>query len=106
MMEKRFAEDIDIHDRHDYITYKSHEDVMQKRYDDNIEKVTEHIQKVVENADFTGMPDQWSVDVMQNGDDFYIIDMALADNSALRSCVPEGLLKKQVPGLIQTETSH
>ena len=78
---------------------------MQKRYDDNIEKVTEHIQKVVENADLTGMPDQWSVDVMQNGDDFYIIDMALADNSALRNCVPEGLLEKQVPCLIQTEAS-
>lgn len=103
MMEKRFAEDNDIHDRHDYITYKSHEGVMQKRYDDNIEKVTEHMLKVIENADFTGLPDQWSVDVMQNGDDFYIIDMALADNSALRSCVPEGLLKKQVPELIQAE---
>ena len=92
IMEKRFAEDNDIHDRHDYITYKSHEDVMQKRYDDNIEKVTEHIQKVVENADFTGMPDQWSVDVMQNGDDFYIIDMALADTSAMKDCIPDGLL--------------
>ena len=78
---------------------------MQKRYDDNIEKVTEHIQKVVENADLTRMPDQWSVDVMQNGDDFYIIDMALADNSALRNCVLEGLLEKQVPCLIQTEAS-
>ena len=31
---------------------------------------------------------------MQNGDDFYIIDMALADNSALNDCVPKGMLKK------------
>ena len=30
---------------------------------------------------------------MQNGDDFYIIDMALAKNSALNDCVPKGLLR-------------
>lgn len=30
---------------------------------------------------------------MQNGDDFYIIDMALAGNSALHDCIPEGKLK-------------
>ena len=30
---------------------------------------------------------------MQNGDDFYIIDMALAATSALSECVPPGLLK-------------
>ena len=34
-----------------------------------------------------------SVDIMQNGDDFYIIDMALAATSALSECVPPGLLK-------------
>ena len=31
---------------------------------------------------------------MQNGEDFFIIDMALAENSALNECVPKGLLKK------------
>ena len=36
---------------------------------------------------------QWSIDVMQNGDDFYIIDMALAATSALSEGVPPGLLK-------------
>ncbi len=34
-----------------------------------------------------------SVDIMQNGDDFYIIDMALSATSALSECVPPGLLK-------------
>ena len=87
IMEKRFAEDNDIHDRHDYITYKSHEDVMYRRYYDNIDKVTEHVQKLLERADFSGLPDQWSLDIMQNRNDFYIIDMALADNSSLNDCV-------------------
>ena len=30
---------------------------------------------------------------MQNGPDFYIIDMALAQNSALNHCVPKGKLR-------------
>lgn len=38
---------------------------------------------------------QWSIDVMQNGDDFYIIDMALAQDSALKECVPHHLLKEK-----------
>ena len=37
---------------------------------------------------------QWSVDIMQNGSDFWIIDMATADTSALNFCVPRELLKK------------
>lgn len=32
---------------------------------------------------------------MQNGSDFYIIDMALAKDSALKECVPEGLIRLQ-----------
>ena len=31
---------------------------------------------------------------MQNGNDFYLIDIALAENSALKECVPKSLLKK------------
>lgn len=33
------------------------------------------------------------MDIMQNGEDFYIIDMALAKDSALQSCVPKGMIK-------------
>ena len=36
---------------------------------------------------------QWSMDVMRNGDDYYIIDMALAENSALNDCVPQDKLR-------------
>lgn len=31
---------------------------------------------------------------MQNGNDFYVIDMALAEVSALNHCIPKGKLKK------------
>lgn len=30
------------------------------------------------------------MDIMQNGEDFWIIDMALAENSAFADCIPEG----------------
>ena len=44
---------------------------------------------------------------MQNGDDFYIIDMALAANSALVECVPKNLLKplqeNWIPGKPMTD---
>lgn len=34
----------------------------------------------------------FDLDVMQNGNDFYIIDMALAAESALKNYVPKGRL--------------
>lgn len=46
--------------------------------------------KNVPRIELTG---QWSVDVMRNGNDYYIIDMALAENSALNDCVPKNLLR-------------
>ena len=46
--------------------------------------------KVIPRIELTG---QWSVDVMRNGNDYYIIDMALAEHSALNDCVPKNLLR-------------
>ena len=62
-----------------------------EKYEENKEKVLEHIQNMLPDVSLEG---QWSVDIMQNGDDFWIIDMATADTSALSSCVPAGKLKK------------
>ena len=57
-------------------------------------EITTHVEnqgeRILPDIDLSG---QWSIDIMQNGDDFYIIDMALAANSALKECVPPGLLK-------------
>ena len=80
------------HDKHDYVIYKMHEPVLMERYEKNIEKVLENMQQIVRDTDLTG---QWSIDVMQNGDDFYIIDMATAYTSALSDCVPAGKIRKQ-----------
>ena len=88
-MKKRFGEGADhnIHDLHDYAIYKSYEDTLMGRYHENRDMVLNHIRQVLDrNVDLTG---QWSIDIMQNGDDFWLIDMALAENSAFyRECVP------------------
>ena len=93
-MKKRFGNSNDSNDPdkiHDYIIYKMHEQTLMKRYEDNKNIVLNNIEKLISDI---SLPGQWSIDIMQNGDDFYIIDMALAINSALKECVPSGLLKE------------
>ena len=83
IMEKHFKQRMrdnsDIDAKHDYITYLANKDRLYNRYEANKDRVCEHLSSVLLLADFKG---QWSVDIMQNGEDFYIIDMALAENSA------------------------
>lgn len=60
------------------------------RYDDSVRMILDEIKKILPAVELVG---QWSIDVMQNGNDFYIIDMALAENSALNDCVPRNKLR-------------
>lgn len=91
MMKKRFSKgpDADEPDNvHDYITFSMQEGALSKAYTENIGKVEKAVSEFIQDVNLQG---QWSLDIMQNGDDFYIIDMALAQNSALYSCVPDHL---------------
>lgn len=93
VMEHRFSmcDDADNpHQTHDYIVFRMYKDNLMVRYEQNKNLV---ISKIGEMLPFINLHGQWSIDVMQNGDDFYIIDMALAANSALVECVPKNLLK-------------
>ena len=78
------------HDYHDYVIYLSHENVLMERYENNVDRVVKEVGHLLPDLALTG---QWSLDVMQNGDDFYIIDMAPAENSALSDCVPKEKLR-------------
>ena len=78
------------HDYHDYVVYKAHEETLNRRYAENQDKVLDAVKTLLPNCRLTG---QWSVDIMQNDDDFYLIDMAKADESALNDVVPKELLK-------------
>lgn len=96
VMKARFSEQNDAaspHQRHDYVIYKMHEDVLMSRYRENKDKVLAEIAKMIPDV---GLEGQWSVDIMQNGDEFWLIDMATADTSALNHCIPAGKLRKSV----------
>lgn len=93
-MKRRFSQMDDAdspHQRHDYVIYRMHEDTLMGRYEDNKDAVLSHIREILPDIELSG---QWSIDIMQNGDDFWLIDMATADTSALKECVPDGLLRK------------
>ena len=79
VMKKRFAEDHSLHDRHDYIIYSMHEQELYRRYEINKQTVLDNISSWLADVELTG---QWSIDIMQNGDDFWLIDMAVASESA------------------------
>ena len=87
-MKQRFGDGKDAnspHQLHDYIIYKAHEDTLMTRYEKNKYRVMSQIQAILPDLD---LPGQWSIDVMQNGEDFWIIDMALAETSYYYDCVP------------------
>lgn len=96
VMEQRFGHEPDSdspHQVHDYIIFKSHEARLMARYEANRDAVVHNIEAMLPAMSAADLSGQWSVDVMQNGDDFYLIDMATAATSALSSCVPKGLLR-------------
>lgn len=54
----------------------------------NILQLTSNLLEVIKDINLSG---QWSIDIMQNGDEFFIIDMALAQNSAFYERIPKEL---------------
>ena len=85
--------------QHDYVIYSAHEATLMSRYNENKDKIVEEVSKLLSNCALTG---QWSIDIMQNGNDFWLIDMARASESALSECVPkEKLRKESLPFLFQ-----
>lgn len=87
-MLKRFSADGNIHEAHDYVIYKAHEETLMQRYEENKDQVIAHIRELLPRLNLAG---QWSIDVMQNGGDFWLIDMALAEQSAFYDRVPPEL---------------
>lgn len=98
-MKKRFSMDDDFRNPdkiHDYVVYCANEPKLMEQYEKYKDKV---LQKIEALLPFLELEGQWSLDVMFNGinedgtDDMYLIDMALACNSALVEYVPRELLK-------------
>lgn len=90
-MKRRFAsgtKDGSVHDAHDYVIYKAREGFLMDTYRKNLPKVLEAVEAILPKLN---LPGQWSLDIMQNGDEFWAIDMALAENSAFYETVPPEL---------------
>lgn len=70
----------------DYTTYIKNEDMLMKDFNNNQSKVKSEIEKMMPflSKNFNG---KWSLDIMKNGNDFYLIDMALAEQSAMHDLV-------------------
>ena len=81
----------DVQKQHDYINYINHEETLMTRYEENKDLVVSEVSKLLKDCKLKG---QWSIDIMQNGSDFWLIDMARASESALSECVPKEKLKQ------------
>jgi len=73
----------------DYQTYLRHEDKLLNEFNNQVGHVARQLHELIPHMKLTG---QYSIDVMKNGDDLYVIDMALAEESALRELSPEYLV--------------
>ena len=64
----------------DYRTYMQHEDKLTQEFNEQLNRVKKEIEAILPNLELDG---QYSIDIMKNGDDLYVIDLALMSESAL-----------------------
>lgn len=85
------SEQRDDHDLHDAITFEMSAERLNDTYEKHKDRIVSEIERLLPDLD---LPGQWSIDIMQNGNDFWLIDMAIAENSAYyNEAVPEALRK-------------
>ena len=95
-MKDRFDNGADCNDPdmiHDAITYRAQETILMARYNMHKDEIMSHLRHIAELTN--SLTGQWSVDIMENGSTFWLIDMAQAQNSTFyEDTVPE---EKRVP---------
>lgn len=76
------------HMRHDAVTYKLREPSLMREYEATKDLVAAHIGELLPGLELAG---QWSLDVMKDDDDYWLIDMAPAERSTYyEQTVPKG----------------
>jgi hypothetical protein len=68
----------------DYQTYLSHEEKLTDEFNEHLSRVRKEINAILPNLNLSG---SYSIDVMKNGDDLYVIDLALMSESALTELI-------------------
>lgn len=82
---KKYAKGGNINHIHDYIVFKSYEDKMIEKYNQNKDIIVERLQPIIDKLGLTG---QWSLDIMDDGEQLWFIDMAVAEQSTFYESVP------------------
>lgn len=72
-----------------YETYSKFEDILHEDFNKYVGTVRKELTTLIK--DFKGLSGRYSIDVMKSGEDFYIIDMALMEESALTELLDSGL---------------
>lgn len=67
--------------KEDYGNYLHEEEMLNIHYNQHKHYVASEVAKLMDGVE--GLKGKWSVDVMENGEDFWLIDMATMDKSAL-----------------------
>lgn len=97
VMNKRFRDAPDAsnpHMRHDAVTYKLREPSLIREYEDTRGLVASHVAELLPGLE---LPGQWSLDIMRDGDDYWLIDMAPAERSTYyEQAVPKGKRRPMV----------
>lgn len=97
VMNKRFRDAPDAsnpHMRHDAVTYAMREPSLMREYEATKSLVAAHVRELLPGLDLAG---QWSLDIMRDGDDYWLIDMAPAERSTFyEQTVPKGKRRPMV----------
>lgn len=82
------------HMRHDAVTYKLREPSLMREYEATKDLVAAHVRELLPGL---GLAGQWSLDIMRDGDDYWLIDMAPAERSTFyERTVPKGKRRPMV----------
>ena len=82
------------HMRHDAVTYKLREPSLMREYEATKDLVAAHVRELLPGL---GLAGQWSLDIMRDGDDCWLIDMAPAERSTFyERTVPKGKRRPMV----------
>lgn len=93
------------HMRHDAVTYKLREPSLMREYEATKDLVAAHIGELLPGLELAG---QWSLDVMKDDDDYWLIDMAPAERSTYyEQTVPKAQRRPMVENWIpELEGKH
>lgn len=76
-----------LHDEKDRVNYSMVKDKLVVEYEEHKAFVIKEVEKFMQGC--SGLMGRWSVDVMKNGDDYWLIDMARMERSALLEVMEE-----------------